>query len=333
MDRRKKALKFVNLAGRGLEIGPSYNPLVSKASGARVETVDHADRQTLVDKYTAWGLPAEKTAAIEEVDHIWTGGSLLDVVTDRGAYDFIVASHVIEHSVDLVSFLHDCTELLSESGRLALVIPDKRYCFDRFQPLSTVGDAVDAFHAANRFHTAGTLLDHQAYGCTLGDAIAWNATATGVVLLQFPQLEHADTVIESGLAQDQYHDIHHWKFTPTSFELLMRDLWCLGYQSLGHVGSFGTDGFEFFVTLGKGDTWPADDRVKTLLRIELELAAVAQTSQPAGAPEDLVERNAALERQVAELIGEIATLKASRSWRTTRPLRQINAAARQRFRH
>ena len=35
MDRIEKALASVDLTGRGLEIGPSYNPLVTKASGAR----------------------------------------------------------------------------------------------------------------------------------------------------------------------------------------------------------------------------------------------------------------------------------------------------------
>jgi hypothetical protein len=37
----------------GRELGPSYNSLVSKASGARIETVDHTDRDTLIAKYTS----------------------------------------------------------------------------------------------------------------------------------------------------------------------------------------------------------------------------------------------------------------------------------------
>ncbi len=120
------ALALVDLDGRGLEIGPSYNPLVSKASGARVETVDHADRTTLVEKYRSWGLPEAKLAAIEDVDHIWSEGSLAEVVTERCAFDYIVASHVIEHTVDLIGFLQDCSSLLTMSGVLALVVPDKR---------------------------------------------------------------------------------------------------------------------------------------------------------------------------------------------------------------
>lgn len=84
MDRLDKALHGIDRAGRGLEIGPSYDPLVTKASGARVETVDHATRDELVTKYSGFGLGVEQLDRIEDVDHIWHGGSLLQVVPEHG---------------------------------------------------------------------------------------------------------------------------------------------------------------------------------------------------------------------------------------------------------
>jgi hypothetical protein len=325
MDRRDKALEFVDLSGRGLEIGPSYNPLVTKASGARIETVDHADRETLVAKYTTWGLPQDKLDSIEEVDHQWAGGSLLEVIEDRKSYDYIIASHFIEHTVDLVSFLQDCEALLTDDGRLALVVPDKRYCFDRFQPLSTVGDVVDAFHAVNSFHTAGALLDHQAYGCKRGESIAWSSAETGPLGVQFPNMEGAAEVIAAGLSQDAYHDIHHWKFTPASFDLLIRDLAALGYHQLGVVGSAGTEGFEFYVTLGKGVEAAPVDRVAALVQIEAELAAVTTVDDRlSSAPAT----NTDLERETSHLRSEIEKLHASTSWRVTAPLRKATTAVR-----
>jgi hypothetical protein len=322
VDRREMALKFINLGGRGLEIGPSYNPLVTKASGARIETVDHADRATLVAKYQAWGLHKDKTDAIETVDHIWAGGSLLDVISERGVYDYIVASHFLEHTVDMVAFLADCEALLTSDGRLALALPDKRYCFDRFQPLSTIGDVVDAFHGSHAYHTAGTLLDHQAYACKRGDGIAWDPASIGPLSLQFPNLEDGGTVITAGIAQDEYHDIHHWKFTPTSFELLMRDLATLGFHTFGPVGAFGTTGFEFFITLAKGTPWPDVDRLSLLLTIENELKA------PTGAAIDStsVTQTSSLRQQIAELRAQLAAIRASRSWRTTTPVRRTRQA-------
>jgi hypothetical protein len=326
VDRRQKALHFLNQEGRGLEIGPSYNPLVTKASGARIETVDHTDRETLVAKYTAWGLPSDKVDAIESVDHIWAGGSLLDVIPERGAYDYIIASHFLEHTVDLVSFLNDCEALLNDGGRLSLVLPDKRYCFDRFQPLSSLGDAVDAFYGANKFHTAGALLDHQAYACKRDEQLVWSTAATGALGTQFPQLENAADVIKSGLAQDEYHDTHHWKFTPSSFDLLAHDLAALGFHDFAPVGSFPTDGFEFFVTLGKGEDWPAVDRITQLTIIEEELTEPLHTGEAArlrAVNAALAADTLRLQRELDGLRAEAEALRASTSWRVTAPIRTL----------
>ena len=72
MDRARIALSGIDLSGRGLEIGPSYDPLVPKSSGARIETVDHAGRDELVTKYRDWGLDDDRSGRIEPVDYIWT---------------------------------------------------------------------------------------------------------------------------------------------------------------------------------------------------------------------------------------------------------------------
>ena len=171
MNRKQKALAYVDLAGRGLEIGPSYHPLLPKSSGARVETVDHANRVELIEKYRGYGVPPGKIAAIENVDHIWVDGSLVDVVGERGAFDYILASHVIEHMVDFIGFLQDCEALLREGGALSLVVPDKRFCFDVFQPLTTVGMTVDAHRAGARVHPPGTVIDHFMYGTQRGRGV------------------------------------------------------------------------------------------------------------------------------------------------------------------
>ena len=320
MDRVEKALHSVDMSGRGLEVGPSYNPLVRKASGARIETVDHATQAELVEKYRGMNLPQESLDRIEPVDYLWHGGSLLNVIEERGAYDYILASHFVEHTVDLIGFLTDCEALLKPDGKLSLVVPDKRFCFDRFQPLSTVGDVLDAHHAGAAFHPAGALVDHQAYACTSGGEIAWSPESEGELGAQFPGLEGAKDALENGNAQKEYFDIHRWKFTPTSFELLMGDLRRLGQHSFGVLESFPTEGFEFFVTLGKDIPEPiGHDRVEVLLEIEKELRDASWSSSSAGGTTSqqiaiLSDHNGALQRRIDELYR-------SRSWRLTRPVR------------
>ncbi|HJP99966.1 MAG TPA: class I SAM-dependent methyltransferase [Jatrophihabitans sp.] len=321
MDRVEKALHALDLSGRGLEIGPSYNPLVSKASGHRIETVDHADQAELIAKYRGMNLDQEQLARIEPVDHLWTGGSLLDVISDHGGYDYIIASHFIEHTVDLIRFLKDCQVLLRDGGLLSLVVPDKRFCFDRFQPLSTVGDVLDAANAGYTFHSPGPLVDHQAYACTSGGALIWSADYHAPLQLQFDNLAGAAEALENGLAQKEYFDTHRWKFTPASFDLLIADLADLGQHDFGVLADFPTEGFEFFVTLVKGGArHEPRNRIAALQHIEAELAEAASPIRD-GVSDERVAQTSALRAENQRLAAELAELRASTSWRVTAPLR------------
>jgi len=319
MDRVEKALHALDLTGRGLEIGPSYNPLVPKASGRRIETVDHAEQAELVAKYRGFGLGQDQLDKIEPVDHLWMGGSLLDVIGDHGGYDYIIASHFIEHTVDMIGFLRDCQTLLKDDGRLALVVPDKRYCFDRFQPLSTVGDVLDACDGGNAFHTPGPLVDHQAYACTSNGALTWSADYHGELRVQFDNLAGAAEALQNGLDQKEYFDTHRWKFTPTSFDLLIADLADLGQHDFGVLEQFPTEGFEFFVTLAKGAaTHEPRDRMALLLQIEAELVEASGVA-PAQALETAQLK--ALRSENEHLRSQLTELHRSSSWRVTAPLR------------
>jgi hypothetical protein len=278
VDRRDKAFAHIDLNGRGLEIGASHSPLLPKSSGAHVEIVDHASRTELIEKYRGQGIGSDLIARIEEVDHVWSEGSLADAVGERGAYDYIIGSHMIEHMVDLVGFLQDCEALLHEGGRLSLIIPDKRYCFDMFQPLTSVGGAVNGHLSGMRFHPFGTVLDHHAYACMRGpEVISWNSETTTPVQMQFDDLRTSNEEVELGRRQEQYVDVHHWRFTPTSFRLLLQDLRDLGYHRLAEVGRFDTAGNEFFITLARTDVAPPrEDRLAMLLRIDEELRSAVE---------------------------------------------------------
>jgi hypothetical protein len=316
--RQSRALAHVNLSGPGLEIGPSYLPLVPRHQWAKVETVDHASRAELIAKYRDHGLAQEELDRIEDVDHIWTGGSLVTAVGKSEYYEYVVAAHAIEHSVDLVGFVQDCQTLLRPGGRLALVVPDKRTCFDWFKPLTSVGAVVDAHLRPTMFHTPGVLLDHYAYACTLDDRIVWAPGETGQLSTQFADLSAAHDAIQTGIDQQTYRDAHRWVFTPASFSLLIEDLAELGYHSFCEVGSAPTAGFEFYVTLGKAtESRDREPRIDRLLRIQAELSDDALRPEPlAGA--------------LAQARKEVEALRASTSWRITAPLRALSDRLRRR---
>ena len=87
----------------------------------------------------------------EEVDFLWDGRPYVELIGRRHAYDWIIGSHVLEHTTDLLGFLNDCDSLLKKGGVLSLVVPDKRYCFDRFRPLTDVGRVIDAARNPQKF--------------------------------------------------------------------------------------------------------------------------------------------------------------------------------------
>ena len=131
VHRLRIVRRFIDKNGRGLEIGPSFNPIAPKRKGYKVEIIDHLSRADLIAEYADAQI---SLYAIEEVDFIWKGEPYTELTGKRHFYDWVIASHVVEHMPDLIGFLNDCDHVLTVDGVLVLVIPDKN-CFDHFRPL------------------------------------------------------------------------------------------------------------------------------------------------------------------------------------------------------
>src|SRR5687767_12380965 len=106
MDRRQKVLRHINPDAQGIEIGPSYNPIAPKREGYKVQIMDHMTREELVAKYQGHGVDLQ---CIEEVDFVWRGESYADLTGRSHHYEWIIASHLIEHTPDLIGFLNECS--------------------------------------------------------------------------------------------------------------------------------------------------------------------------------------------------------------------------------
>jgi glycosyltransferase involved in cell wall biosynthesis/predicted SAM-dependent methyltransferase/cephalosporin hydroxylase len=252
VDRISKTLYFVDRKGRGLEIGPSHAPMTPKKAGFNVEVLDHATAEQLRIKYTGHSVNIDN---IEEVDHVWRGEPLSQLIGRESCYDWIVASHVIEHVTDLICFLQECEKLLADDGVLSLVIPDKRYCFDYFRWPSSTGNALQAFHDKRIRHSPGTIFDHFSTVSKLGNSITWTNSDTGEIKFIHSD-EEAEEYWRQAIVNSHYIDSHSWIFTPSSFRLILADLQRLGLTGLVEVGGFPTVGFEFWITLGKRTTSP-----------------------------------------------------------------------------
>src|SRR5215467_1601136 len=142
MDRRKKILSELDLTTTiGIEIGPLCRPIVTKADG-NILYVDHADTMSLRKKYA--DDPAVNTAEIVDIDAVW-GKQTLQECLKGEKVDYVIASHVIEHVPDMITWLDEIEAVLRPRGSLRLVVPDRRFTFDYLRRESRLCDIANAY--------------------------------------------------------------------------------------------------------------------------------------------------------------------------------------------
>ncbi len=268
-DRQAKVFAVLNRNGLGLEIGPSHNPLAPKRLGFNVHILDHATAEELRLKYSEHKVNIDN---IEKVDFIWNGESLPDLIGKKNCYDWIIASHVIEHTPDFVRFMQDCEQLLKPDGVLSLVVPDKRFCFDVLGNLTSTGEILDAFEQQRVRPSPGKVFDHLASAANRAGAIAWSALDSESTIGLVHTFDEAINHWQLARSTSQYIDVHNWRFTPASFRLLISDLKQLQLVQSNVIIEFDTVGCEFYVSLGKSYKSTKYDRLSLLRQIAAEQA-------------------------------------------------------------
>lgn len=242
--RRDFVFRTADRAGTALEIGPAHNAILPKREGFRTRTVDYIDRDGLVEKYKDFKQYSPDD--IEDVDYVIpAGASMSDVIHDQ--FDLVLASHVLEHSISLIDFLNDCTELLAENGVLSLVVPDHRYCFDRFRERSSIGRVIDTAINRPSVHTVGTMTEFSLNAVKHRGTTSWSAGHKGEYrFVHDLEAVKANAVRAEG---DAYIDVHNWVFTPNHLRLMLHDLYSLGLISVREAAFQDTIGHEFFLNL------------------------------------------------------------------------------------
>ena len=230
--------------GHVLEIGPAHNAILPKRDGFDTQTVDYLDRAGLVAKYAEFEHYDPDT--IEEVDHVLPpDGTMLNAIDDR--FDLVLASHVLEHTTSLIDFLNECASLLADGGVLALVVPDHRYCFDRFRERSSLGRVIDTALAPPRVHTVGTMTEFALNAVRHGSTGSWSKGHQGKYRL-IHDLDET-RALAARAEGDDYVDVHNWIFSPHHLRLLLQDLADLGHIRLRECFFADTVGHEFFLNL------------------------------------------------------------------------------------
>lgn len=265
-NRNEKVLCHINKDGYGIEIGPSFSPIAPKSEGYKVHVIDHMNHEQLINKYKDADVDLNN---IEEVDFVWHGEKYTELTGKSKYYDWIIASHVIEHTPDLIGFLNECDTVLKDDGVLSLVIPDKRYCFDHFRPITGISKIIDNHVQQATIPTPGAVAESFLSDVKKAGNIAWNSGATG----EYEIVHSAEVALQrmkDVLEESAYLDVHSWCFVPHSFRFIIHNLFSLGLIPFKEVDFFQTEGFEFYMTLGRSGQGVNLSRLEMLEIIEAE---------------------------------------------------------------
>jgi SAM-dependent methyltransferase len=289
MLREEKILAKIKKEGTvGVEIGASHSPIAPKRAGYNVHIIDHATRAELREKYKDEGVNLDN---IEEVDFVWRGESYAELTGKKHYYDWIIASHVVEHSPDLIAFLNSCDEILKDEGLLSLAVPDVRFCFDHFRPPSGLAKAIDAHLDQRKAHTPGSVAEYRLNFVEKSGYQGWGESVWIEDEYKFIYgLDNAIALMKESVAETGYSDCHNWCFTPHSFRLLIRDLNDFGFIKMKELSFFPSAGCEFFITLGRHGAGSGLERIELLREIKNEMLFTLE-------PEQLLKTGAARMRQ------------------------------------
>lgn len=222
----------------GVEIGALDFPLLLRSEG-QVLYVDHADTDTLRAKYE--NFPGHNAEKIVEVDAIWGESTLAQALGDGIVVDYVVASHVIEHVPDLLSWFEEIRAILKPAGTVHLAIPDRRYTFDIRRQESRIADVVHAYVVKARKPLPHQLLDFEIHYMPVDTKEAWNGLTKIPRFFDKSRVEHGLAVVREVIRTDVYLDIHCWVFTPMSFALLMEQLSALEILHLSCSDFYDTE--------------------------------------------------------------------------------------------
>lgn len=303
--RTKRIIKNIDVKnGKGLELGPLTSPILDKKL-ANIKYVDHLSLTELKEKYKTE--PVELTKIVKP-DFV-LGKQTLKTTLGKKKFDYVIASHVIEHIPNTIDWLRDIASILEPGGVISLVIPDKRFTFDISRSVSSPAEVVGAYYdKLTRFSSAMMYDFASECSTSIDSGTAWNNDAFYLDAPKRWSSEEIRNMCIDNLDASKYVDCHCYVYTPDSFmgilkALIEHDL--LEYEVVECLATQPGE-LEFYVSLRKIDISKATKKrqLKSIPDFEIKESKAEE-----------------LAHQVAILNQELYTIKHSFSWRITNVLR------------
>ncbi|MFA6468668.1 MAG: methyltransferase domain-containing protein [Bacteroidota bacterium] len=231
---------------KGLEIGPLNNPMITRDMGS-IRYVDHATTEELREKCKAWG--THDISKIVDVDYVWGERNLKELTVQEYPFDYVIASHVIEHVPDLIGWLKEIREVVKVGGIVSLAIPDKRFTYDYYRQLTRPAEVLEAYLLKAKKPSARQIFDYKSEFVRRKGDFAWNVKGFPNELVHEHSLKESWEITREAFVQQQYVDVHCWVFTEVSFMKLLHVLTQLDLFDFTIAGFSKRMGHEFYVSL------------------------------------------------------------------------------------
>ncbi|WP_022722198.1 methyltransferase domain-containing protein [Rhodopseudomonas sp. B29] len=222
LSYKQKLTVHLDLAGKGVEIGPLNLPLLSKEE-SNVLYVDHLDTDGLREKYPT-------LTDIAPIDLPMVNNSLADTLRPVAPVDYVVGSQVMEHVPNPIGWLQDLATVIKPGGMLALSLPDRRLTFDLFREESRPSDMVEAHLLGAVIPSVQAVYDNQSLATAINmhwaipGSLYPHDVVAGRGAVSPPKAATNHLELTQVALSGKYLDAHCWVFTPASFLVLMAQL-------------------------------------------------------------------------------------------------------------
>lgn len=227
MDLRQHARKhFINPKDRILEFGPLIWPMVTRADYPNAYYSDIRSGEDIKKLYSSneylksTGITVDIDKIID-IDYV-IKGTYKETFKNVEKFDVVLLSHVIEHIPDIIFFFQDLPNVLKENGKVVIIYPDARYCFDRFRNGSTFIDAYDVYK--NNENSSKRVFDFTYNVVKQNDPFFfWGDKKQNNIL---PKNDFKDSLAtyEKALKNELPDDTHFWPFADYQFVKFLYDM-------------------------------------------------------------------------------------------------------------
>ena len=258
MNRKIEILKYISKENKGIEIAPWHSPIAPKKEGYNCLILDVFDTSRLIENAKSAGLSQEQIDNIECVDIVSNSIELdkvIDIRGEIGTFDYIISSHNFEHIPNPIKFLRASGRVLKNNGNLSMAIPDKRACFDYFNPITTLGTWLNSYienqikpnlqqifernYVRAAYHNGNNIVESFEINTDPSKIIPSMDLKNSFALWKYQKLTN----------DDAYIDCHCSYFTPSSLRLLVEEVHYLGLSPFSIIEVSKAYGNEFFVHL------------------------------------------------------------------------------------